>query len=172
MKTQRLPRPGLLPSRRRTGLVQEVVSADATDRPNFFALPETWREPRVVRPGGIAIRTIVACQRISSRAEGVPKTYRTSKTGFWRFCRRWRSANPRGFRRDRRECMHSRTKRRRHLSRAQLITVARASLARIMSGLSAVLAPGRLNIDAATIALRHFGSVDQTHSSHKAAPYL
>lgn len=57
-------------------------------------------------------------------------------------------------------------------NRAQLITVARASLARIMSGLSGVLAPGKLDMEAATIALRHFGSVDQTHSSHKAAPYL
>ena len=54
----------------------------------------------------------------------------------------------------------------------QLITVARASRARIMSGLSAVLAPGKFDMDAATIALRHFGSVDQRHSSHKAAPYL
>ena len=37
----------------------------------------------------------------------------------------------------------------------QLMTVARASRARIMSGLSAVLAPGKLNIEAAIIGLRH-----------------
>ena len=51
-------------------------------------------------------------------------------------------------------------------------TAARASRARIMSGLSAVLAPGKLNMEAATIWLRHFGSVDQRHSSQRAAPYL
>ena len=42
--------------------------------------------------------------------------------------------------------------------------VARAS-ARIMSGLSGVLAPGKLDIEAAAIWLRHLGSVDQRHSS-------
>ena len=54
----------------------------------------------------------------------------------------------------------------------QLITVASASRARIMSGLSAVLAPGKLDIEAAINWLRHLGSVDQRHSSQRAAPYL
>jgi hypothetical protein len=38
MKTHRLPRPLLLPSRRDTGPVQEVVSVDANDHPKFFPM--------------------------------------------------------------------------------------------------------------------------------------
>ena len=54
----------------------------------------------------------------------------------------------------------------------QPITLPTASRTRIMSGLSFVFAPGRLNMAAAASGACHRGSATARHSSQIAAPYL